>query len=256
MVRHIGSGWTVLGRTDGSQSLYPCYFCSAKTPKFGKGWRVRLASGEIITVGPDCGRTHLGERFTIDRRRFEAAEALESALQRRRRWLALKHELVETADAILAHEGWARVREIKQQTLFLGNQAMRHLDRIAAGGTSGVQQYHCFEHGGPRQRAQTVTRLLHELEEAPERTKPIVDRLRELEQTVAQHNSLAPVYSSEITAFGNVGIETITRRMPEVEWERDGNELVMRRRSDGLVKRLPVPADLSTPLYATPESKG
>lgn len=254
MVKAFESDWEVLGRTDGSQKLYPCYFCSASTPKFATGWRVKLDTGKVITVGPVCGKAHLGDRFTIDMRTWQAAEKLEAAIARRDDWVAIASEIAATAETVLEHNGWIRVQELKQQTLFMSSHAMKHLDRISAGSVSGVPQYRCFEHGGPRQRARTILRLIEELETGVDRIESLSPLLRDLDRTVDEHNRHAQSYGQEISAFDGAELRAINKDMPQVSWERSGESIIVKRRSDGLEKLLSAPDGLVTPRYPLPRA--
>lgn len=252
MVRRIDDGWVVLGRTDGQQKLYPCYFCSRETPKLRTGWQVQLADGQTITVGPDCGKSHLGDRFTIDRRKIEKQEEEAAAWQRRNNWVSLRDRMAASADAIIAHEGCQRLADIKEQALFMHPRARKHLTDIAEGRASGVRQFHIFEHGGPRQRARTISRLTAALAAAPREARNLNDLCRKLDAEVRAHNERLDLYAAGLVAFEAASLETINRELPMVHLAVDDGELIMTRKSDGMTRTLPLPTDLRLPAFPHP----
>ena len=252
MAIRIEEGWQVLSRTP-SGRLHPCYFCSRTTPKFEVGWRVRLADGAVITVGPECGRTHLGPRFTIDKRAIEDAEAAVALEERRRAWLLLRPAIEGIASATINHEGLARLVRIKERTLQLGSSALKYLNAISEGVVRGVPRWRAFEHGNPRHQARTILRCFERLEGSIDDPRELAKVLRELSEAIDHHNSRVFDYAASAAAFEPAMIAQINSAMPAVEWAVHGGKLLLYRRLGSLSDELPLPQHLNLAKYPTPD---
>ncbi|MCX9146633.1 hypothetical protein [Erythrobacter sp. WG] len=248
----LEGGFEIVAKITGTQKEHTCYICSPNSPKFAKGWRVRLlTTGTEVLVGHDCGRRHLGVDYHLKVRIFEAREEAERLAALRLAYLELRSSIKDAANKTLVDQGLQAITDIKEALNELDSKARAALDRAANGGVSGISNLEAFSHGSPKVHARQILRLLGELQAAdqPAQIKRIT---QELKKETDDHNRMVAAYGSGVLGLTDQNVARLDDAMPMVQLTLEGEAIVMQRRTDGLKRKLPLPSALQLIPIPTP----
>ena len=247
------AGFDLVERIDDPKAKLPCYLCSPDSPKFQKGWRVRVhQSGSTVLVGHECAKRHLGVDFTQAVRLFDQAELASRMSQWRAKILETREAIETAASCTISDTGLAAIAKIKQGLLELDSRARKTLDQAAANTFAGIGGLEAFGHRTPVSDARDVISLLSLVVDCDDPPTLLKHQLA-LRKKADDHNRLVQAYGKGTSGLNRANLARLNDKTSTVTFSIDGTEIVMRRTfGDRLEYRLPIPAPLELRIIEVP----